>query len=377
MKVEYLCCRCVRSGGTKIIAQHVRLLQERGHDARILTTDRRAADLWGVPVVRVKAFDQNLLGQSDVLVGSWLRDVEAAAEIKGPVICHLCQGYEPIEFSFRINEEAIPLKYHYKGRWSRLLFLRKKWSFQRRIHKTERIYRLPTVKMAVSQALKEVIEKTYGRHCYCVPNGVDPHVFRPSSRPKSFESSLRLLSIGPIDMVFKGIMDTFEAVRILKERGIPIEFIRVSLSPPPEAEVKSGLVDRFLTGLDEGQMAKVYQDSHILIAPSLWEGFGLPVIEAASCGIPCILADSGSYASLDPVKDFAYFVPPHSPEAIVEGILKIKEDGAFREQIMKRGFEVAGRYTLENMGSKLEETLREILKDRERSVIKQSNRSSF
>jgi len=370
MKIDYLCCRIVRSGGTKIIAQHVKLLQERGHDARILTPDQEGVDLWGVPVVRVKAFDQNLLGKSDILVGSWLRDVETAARIRGPVICHLCQGYEPIEFSFRINEEAIPLKYRYRGTWSRLLFLRKKWSFQRRIRRTEQVYRLPTVKMAVSQALKEVIEKTHGGHCYCVPNGVDLQVFRPSSRPKSFESTLRLVSIGPIGMVFKGIFDTFDAVRLLKEKGVPVEFIRVSLSSPPDAEVKSGLVDRFLTGLNEGQMAELYQTSHILIAPSLWEGFGLPVIEAMSSHVPCILANSGSYRSLSNTMDFAYFVPPHSPETIAEGVLKIKEDGAFRERIIKRGIEVARQYSLENMGDTLEETLLKVVRGHKGSVIK-------
>ena len=47
--------------------------------------------------------------------------------------------------------------------------------------------------------------------------------------------------------------------------------------------------------------------------PSLREGFGLPPIEAMSCGVPCILTDSGSYQSLDSVKDFACFVSPLIP----------------------------------------------------------------
>src|SRR4030042_215852 len=159
MRIDYLNCRLVRSGGAKIIALHVKLLSERGHEARILTTDQAGEELWGVPVVKVKEFSQDILGQSDVIVGSWLRDVEAASGIRGPVVCHLCQGYEPIELSFRIREEAIPPKYRYRGPWNRLLYARKKKSFQRRIERIEKIYRLPTVKMAVSQALKEVIER--------------------------------------------------------------------------------------------------------------------------------------------------------------------------------------------------------------------------
>jgi glycosyltransferase involved in cell wall biosynthesis len=117
-------------------------------------------------------------------------------------------------------------------------------------------------------------------------------------------------------------------------------------------------------GLDEREMVELYQESHILIAPSLWEGFGLPAIEAMSCGLPCILTDSGSYQSLDPVMDFACFVPPRLPEAIAEGVLKIREDRLFRERITRRGFEIAGQYTLEKMGDVLEETLLKILKGR-------------
>jgi glycosyltransferase involved in cell wall biosynthesis len=369
MRVDYLSCRLIRSGGTKIIAQHVKLLRERGHQARILTIDPEGDELWGVSVERVKAFRQDFFNQTNIIVGSWLRDVEAASKIRGPVICHLCQGYEPIELSFRIREERIPPKYRYHGIISRFFFLKKKWSFRRRVRKIEKIYRLQTVKIAVSQALKEVIEDIYGKPCHLIPNGVDQHIFQPAPQPKTLQSPIRLLSIGPINMAFKGIDDTFEAVRILKQKQIPVEFVRVSLSPPTEAELKSGLVDRFLVGLSEKEMVQLYQNSDILIAPSLWEGFGLPVIEAMSCGVPSILTDSGSYKSLDSRMDFAYFVPPHSPPAIVEGVLKIKEDHLLRERIIKRGFEVAGRYTLENMGNILEETMLEILKARRPSVL--------
>jgi glycosyltransferase involved in cell wall biosynthesis len=369
MRVDYLCCRLVRSGGTKIVAQHVKLLKERGHAARILTTDQKGEELWGIPVERVKALRQDFFNQTDIIVGSWLRDVETASRIKGPVICHLCQGYEPIELSFRIHEERIPPKYRYHSIGGRFLFLKKKWSFKRRVRKIEKIYQLQTVKIAVSQALKEVIENIYGRPCYLIPNGIDQDIFHPALQPRMFQSPLRLLSVGPIDMAFKGIDDTFETIRILKQEQIPVEFVRVSLSPPTEAELKSGLVDRFLVGLNEKEMVQLYQNSDILIAPSLWEGFGLPVIEAMSCGVPSILTDSGSYKSLDSRMDFAYFVPAHSPRTIVEGVLKIKEDHLLRERIIKRGFEVAGRYTLENMGNILEETMLEIFKNRRPTVL--------
>jgi glycosyltransferase involved in cell wall biosynthesis len=238
------------------------------------------------------------------------------------------------------------------------------------VRKIERIYGLPTTKITVSPHLKETLESHYGQPCHVVPNGIDPHLFFPSSTRRDYQGSLRLLSVGPIDVAAKGIDDTLEAVKILKERKAPVEFIRVSLSPPTEFELKSGLVDRFLTGLNENEMAELYRSVHILIAPSIREGVGLPAIEAMSCGLLCILTDSGNYRSLDPVMDFACFVPLHSPERIAAGVLRLKEDAELRERTVKRGFEVSGRYTLENMGRILEETFLNILKDRKRSVVK-------
>jgi glycosyltransferase involved in cell wall biosynthesis len=362
VRVDYLSCRAVRSGGTKILAQHVRLLRARGHEARILTTDPAEAALWDTPLTRVGRFDREAVAGADVVVASWPKDVVSAVRIAGVPVCHLCQGYEPIEFSFRVSQERIPPQYRFSGLWGRVLFWQKQRVFRRRIRRTEAIYRLPTVKLVVSEALEKVIRELYGDDCYLVPNGVDPGLFRPPTDPIPFAPPLRLLSVGPIAMAFKGIDDTLEAVRILKQRGdVPVEFTRVSLAPPSEMEIRSGLVDRFLTSLGEEEMANLYRQTHLLIAPSLWEGFGLPAVEAMSCGVPCILTDSGSYSRFETEKDFACFVPPRSPERIAEGVLRLSRDRAFREEIVRRGFEVAGRYTLERMGDRLEAALCEIV----------------
>jgi glycosyltransferase involved in cell wall biosynthesis len=109
-------------------------------------------------------------------------------------------------------------------------------------------------------------------------------------------------------------------------------------------------------------MAKLYQNSHILIATSFRNGFGLPVIEAMSCGVPLILIVIGGNKSLGFPKEFAYFVPPHSPEAIVKGVLNIKESNGFRKNVIKYGFEVAKQFTLENMGETLERTFLGLLR---------------
>jgi glycosyltransferase involved in cell wall biosynthesis len=77
------------------------------------------------------------------------------------------------------------------------------------------------------------------------------------------------------------------------------------------------------------------------------EGFGLPAMEALASGVPSILTEISSYKNFDKEKDFAYFVPTHRPDKIVEGVLTFIENKKLRENCIKEGFRVAKNYTLQ------------------------------
>jgi glycosyltransferase involved in cell wall biosynthesis len=75
-------------------------------------------------------------------------------------------------------------------------------------------------------------------------------------------------------------------------------------------------------------------------------------------GTPTILTKISPFLAFDDQHDYAYFVNVHQPKEIAAAIMAIAKDNQLREKLIERGFEVAGKYTLEVLGSRLEEILR-------------------
>jgi glycosyltransferase involved in cell wall biosynthesis len=89
----------------------------------------------------------------------------------------------------------------------------------------------------------------------------------------------------------------------------------------------------------------VYAAATALLYPSLYEGFGLPPLEAMGCGTP-VLASSTS-AMPEVVDDGGILADPHNAQAIAEGILRITQDETLRQQLVERGLERARQFRWE------------------------------
>jgi glycosyltransferase involved in cell wall biosynthesis len=106
---------------------------------------------------------------------------------------------------------------------------------------------------------------------------------------------------------------------------------------PPRVHLTGRVADEFLPALYSGALAFVF--------PSLYEGFGLPPLEAMACGTP-VLA-SNVTAMPEVVGDAGLLVDPYDVEAIAHGIRRLVEDTALREELRKKGLERAKRFTWE------------------------------
>jgi glycosyltransferase involved in cell wall biosynthesis len=340
------------SGGIKIVSQHVKILNEMGYETLLITknlpADLNLADLnlYEKPII-VKTDDD--IPECDIYVGTLYSDVKMLFQRGKGKVVHLCQGYEPVDFISRIKGETVTEKYIRKG----VLFLYKYidvLKFKKKIKRIESIYALPTIKAAVSRHLVELIERRFHQKCFLIQNGIDLSVFYPNEgRVWGENGRIRILSVGPMQVGFKGIPDTLRSIKILKDRGIRLEFTRVSPHPPSEEEVVVGkVVDHYHMNLMEKEMAALYRNTDIFISSSLeGEGFGLPAMEALASGVPSILTEISSYKNFDTQRDFAYFVPTHRPDRIAEGILILIEDRGLRERYRDGGIRVAKGFTLE------------------------------
>lgn len=363
MKIGYFINHIGMSGGIKVVLQHVTLLREIGYKAVLLTKKNENKLDISEPLIISQRDNLDDVPNCDIYVGTHISDVEYLFKHMGGKVVHLCQGYEPIKYMARIKKEFIQEKYLRRGIHSNIRQYLNILKSKRKIKRVESVYALPTVKAAVSKHLVELIEKKYRQKCHLIQNGIDHRIFYPDEKRVWGENgSVRILSVGSMQVGFKGIQDTLNAIKLLKDKGVKVELNRVSPTPPSRKELDGKIVDRFYKALSEKEMANLYRNTDIFISSSLEvEGFGLPAMEALASGVPSILTEISSYKNFDEKMDFAYFVPTHRPDKIVEGILAFIEKKELRDNIIKKGLRVAKHYTLEITQAHLLNFIREMV----------------
>jgi glycosyltransferase involved in cell wall biosynthesis len=121
-------------------------------------------------------------------------------------------------------------------------------------------------------------------------------------------------------------------------------------------------------------LAEAYRGATGFLFPSLYEGFGLPPLEALACGIPVLTSDVCSLPEV--MGDAAVLVKPQDIDEIAEGIRRIVCDSALRTQLRERGLRRSMLFSWHNTASKTSEILQIALgKNCERSG--KSRRANF
>ena len=118
---------------------------------------------------------------------------------------------------------------------------------------------------------------------------------------------------------------------------------------------------RFIGFVPDEDMAALYSAADAFLFPTLYEGFGIPVIEAQSCGTPVLTSNVSSLPEVG--GDAAVYVDPYDVEDICDGIVKITGDASLAQELRQKGCENAKRFSWE----KSAEILREVI---EREVMR-------
>jgi glycosyltransferase involved in cell wall biosynthesis len=95
--------------------------------------------------------------------------------------------------------------------------------------------------------------------------------------------------------------------------------------------------------MDHSRLPVLYSAAEMLVFPSLWESFGIPVMESMACGTP-VLTSRGSCLP-ETAGDAALFVDPYSVDDIAEGMCRIMSDSGLAETLRNRGIERAKQFT--------------------------------
>jgi glycosyltransferase involved in cell wall biosynthesis len=103
------------------------------------------------------------------------------------------------------------------------------------------------------------------------------------------------------------------------------------------------IVTGYLDHMPGNDLACLYSGCAALVFPSLYEGFGIPVLEAMACGAPVIT--SNTTALLEVAGDAALLVNPEDTAAIAQAMRRILNEPALRADLRARGFIRAGQFT--------------------------------
>jgi glycosyltransferase involved in cell wall biosynthesis len=97
--------------------------------------------------------------------------------------------------------------------------------------------------------------------------------------------------------------------------------------------------------VDDDDLAALYSGARAFVFPSLYEGFGFPVLEAMRCETPVVCSDAASLPEL--AGDAALIVPPHDVEALTAALERVLTDEALRARLIEKGGAQAARFTWE------------------------------
>ena len=219
-------------------------------------------------------------------------------------------------------------------------------------------YRLPIRKAAfvtaVSSATREQLVKLLGPShvpIRVVPDCISP-VFVPMPQPFRNERPI-VLAVGTAPN--KNLVRLAEALR-----GIPCTLRIVGMIGPEQREalLKTGVDYENRHHLNEDEMLETYASSDLLAFPSMYEGFGMPILEAQTVERPVVTSRVTSMPEV--AGDGACLVDPLDVWSIRAGVLRVIHDAPYREAILAAGRVNRERFTAARIAEAYAQVYREV-----------------
>jgi len=192
--------------------------------------------------------------------------------------------------------------------------------------------------------------------------GVDTEMFRPL--PAIAREPFRLMTTASADAPLKGLVHLLKAVAALRPDYPDIRLTLVG-RPKPDGDTQRiinslGLANciDFCKGISHEEMVEKYARATVAVVPSIYEGFGLPAVEAMACGVPLVSTSGGALAEV--VDDAALVVSPGDSDALARNIRRLFDDESLRAEYATRGLQrVEQHFCWERCAERMEAFYRE------------------
>ncbi len=172
-------------------------------------------------------------------------------------------------------------------------------------------------------------------------------VFRQQHRISP--ETLCLLNVG-VDHPRKNIFTVLRVLEKLQNRGLAFHLWKAGSDFTDDEKtflLTHGLQHSvtYLGQPDDRTLVQIYNAADVLLAPSLYEGFGMTVLEAMACGTPVITSNVSSLPEV--AGDAAILVDPMDVQAIVKALCHLQNHPAYREELRNKGLARAKLFTWE------------------------------
>lgn len=190
-----------------------------------------------------------------------------------------------------------------------------------------------------------------------VPNAVEPrfHQLSPTEIADFREQhqispeTICLLNVGS-NQPRKNFITVLKVLEVLKAKQLPIHLLRTGPDFPNEIKtfIQTHNLSDCITNFgrpDNTTLTKIYNAADILVSPSLYEGFGMTLLEAMACGTPVITSNVTSLPEV--AGDAGIIVNPTDVEQIVEAVCRLQNDDEYRKLLIDKGFNRVKLFTWE------------------------------
>lgn len=178
----------------------------------------------------------------------------------------------------------------------------------------------------------------------------------------------QLLYVGSLNerKNFTGVIEAFKLLNTDRYRLVVVGNFSSSFALTADSkavldEVKNNPHIDLKQSVDNSELVKIYNESKLFVFPSFYEGFGLPLLEAMSCGTPVITSNTTSLPEVG--GSAAIYCNPSSPEEIRDKIELVLSSTKVQQSLIKRGLKRAQELSWRRSALRHQEVFTDLLRD--------------
>jgi glycosyltransferase involved in cell wall biosynthesis len=198
------------------------------------------------------------------------------------------------------------------------------------------------------------------------PGGVDQRVFRPRSLAEQQRVHLKY-GLPNAYILFVGTLEPRKnlstLIRAWKHIRDQIQHLHLVIAGAPGRQFQNRETGRdvhdpsicWVGRVEDADLPALYSGALLFVWPSLYEGFGLPPLEAMACGTPVVAGDATALPEV--IGEAGTLVPARSEEKLAAAVLNLAENEDLRREFIRKGFERVQSFTWERTASFVQEAI--------------------